>query len=137
MKIFALVTSVSFSVQIYDDSIVENIEIFLLYIHDVSVPEYTHIGDTNSTTVTILDNDCEYIASHTILLLINKIMFLLYVTGPKKTKNAPIYSYYVLFCMGYASFIEFLMKHCIHIRMMKCWLEYVLCYVLYIQQSYH
>ena len=50
-------TNVSYSIHIYDDSIVENNETFHLYIHEVSLPKYAHIGAINSTTVTIVDDN--------------------------------------------------------------------------------
>ena len=49
-----------FNVSINDDSIVENIENFSLSINASSLPNNVTIINPVQTTVTIVDNDCEY-----------------------------------------------------------------------------
>ena len=63
VRISAGVTTVPFSIDIYDDDILEGYETFYLYIHD-SLPYNVHLGSTTGTTVTILDDDCEHLISY-------------------------------------------------------------------------
>lgn len=54
------VTSISFSVQIYNDNAIEGYETFFLYISPHSYNN-VHLGSQNRAKVTIVDDDCEYL----------------------------------------------------------------------------
>ena len=53
-------TTVSFSIQINDDSLIEGYESFNIYVHEDSLPN-VYVGSHNRATVTIVDDDCEYL----------------------------------------------------------------------------
>ena len=53
------VTSVPFSIQIFDDSRREADEDFYIYIYPDSLPYYIFRGSFDRATVTIVDDDCK------------------------------------------------------------------------------
>ena len=53
-------TSASFKISITDDDIVERDELFNLIIDTNSLPNDVTVGNPGNSTVTILNDDCEY-----------------------------------------------------------------------------
>ena len=53
-------TNASFIIQIFDDNIVERNETFQLFIDTASLPHYILADGNDSTTVTIVDDNCEF-----------------------------------------------------------------------------